>query len=520
MPYARTFVRPILNSLLAIAVATQGSLAFAYAGSQVDDTVKDETSLLTGKKMAGTKAAFCLAVEDGPVKGYNQDQLVRTASVTKTLTTFWAVEQLGPNFQYSTKIYYQPSNHELHIEGQRDPFFDRDRIFTLLADLNRKGITHLDRLTVDSNFWFWPDATEIRYLGGSGYHRKAYRPSKKSAARRHGHHAMNLGLTPSREPASIFSLGNKPFRQFVEVESHTDQTLAGDPKKIMIYLMASMNTEKWNDTLKKRYQRARALNPGLNLPEQVKMSVDKIDIVLPQANPLLGKPDVSKFVVKSAPIKNFLKLMNIWSINPWAEEVFFSLGGKTRFQSFMQSNYQYGERVANVNSGSGVNLHGARRDDSMVSCSTVVHMIRTLDQDLEEKYKLDLSDVMAVPGNDGGTWQDATKSLVVKTGTLKHPTPTKNLAGVQETANGEVYFGIFVDRKGGNSGTVRNLVTHFERHFRGVKVNEAPYTFSPIGEFTHMSALGTALPPRAPRVPPPPVRISIPAPALIMKARL
>ncbi len=514
MLHVRLFVRPFLNSVLSVVVAAQGSLAFAAAGSQIDETVKDVTSQFTGKKMAGSKAAFCLAIENGPIKGYNEDQLVRTASVTKTMTTFWAVEQLGPNFQYSSKIYYQASNHELHIEGQRDPFFDRDRIFTLLADLNRRGITHLDRLTVDSNFWFWPDATEIRYLGGAGYDRKAYSHPKKSAFRQRRRHAMLSPQVSTREPASIFSLGNKPFKLFVEAETHTDQTLAGKPDKIMIYLAAAMNTDRWNDGLKSRYQRARKLNPGLNLPDQVKMSIDKIDIVLPTANPLSGKPGVAKFEIKSAPIKNFLKLMNIWSINPWAEEIFFSLGGKARFQSFMQAKYGYGERVADMNSGSGVNLHGANRDDSMLSCSTVVSMIRTMNLDLESKYKMNLSDVLSVPGKDGGTWHDETDSLIVKTGTLNHPTPAKNLAGAAETTSGEVYFGIFVDRRGGKIGTVRTLLTHFQRHFRPVKVKESPYIFSPFSSYTHMTELSTLPSPRQPAPPP------VSATAIILKARL
>ena len=46
----------------------------------------------------------------------------------------------------------KPSTQELHIQGMRDPFFDRDRLFALLADLNLKKVKNIKRLTFDSNF--------------------------------------------------------------------------------------------------------------------------------------------------------------------------------------------------------------------------------------------------------------------------------------------------------------------------------------------------------------------------------
>jgi D-alanyl-D-alanine carboxypeptidase len=503
------------------------------APKKVDDTIKDKKVVndvsAQLKRIAGTKAAFCFAVEDGAVTGYNENDPVRTASVTKTLTTFWAVERLGPDFQYTTKIYYQPSNHEMHIEGQRDPFFDRDRMYTLLADLNRKGVKKIDHLTFDSNFWFWPDATELRYLShslGGGARRSASAKGKakggakkvatapKAHAKHHAKSASNESqpVIADRSPASAKAkgkgkgkasahkgkgarrAGGVTFKNFVEAESHTDRTLAGDPERIMTYLKISFNTAGWSGEMKSRYQRSRSMNPVLELPQSVSMEAPSIDTVTPSNNPLKGKPGVFVFVIKSAPIRTYLKIMNIWSINPYAEELFFSLGGKSELEAFMQKNYGFGARVSNINSGSGVNLHGDSRSDSTVSCSTVVRMIRQMDMDLESKWKLDLSDVMAVPGNDGGTWIDPTKTLVVKTGTLNHPTASKNLAGVEETKEGEVYFGIFVDRRGGNSGNVRRALSAMQKNFHGVPVQEKSYTFQPYWPCTHMALVSPSAP--------------------------
>lgn len=503
--------RKILSSVITFSIAMQGQLAFADYDAR--EVVHDVSSQL--KKIAGTKASFCFAVDNGSVKGYNENDPVRTASVTKTITAFWAVERLGPNFQYTTKIYVQPSNHEIHIEGQRDPFFDRDRMFTLLADLNRKGMKEINRLTYDKNFWFWPDATELRYMQGSsagvwshakgkashGKARAGAAHPGRGHARGHRRHAVNLPTPPARTeesvtrlPASItrapasFTLGNKQFKHFVEAESHTDKTLAGDPDRIASYLKVSLNTSAWGAEMKNRFAKARAMNPVLQLPQAVQMKTNAIDLV--PTNPLAGKPGVFVFTVKSAPIRQYLKLMNIWSINPWAEEIFFSLGGKDQFQTFMQSRYSFGPQVSNVNTGSGVNMHGNARNDSTVSCSSVVRMIRRMDLDLETKWKMDLSDILSVPGHDGGTWVDPSKTLVVKTGTLKNPTPAKNLAGVAETTDGEVYFGIFVDRQGGNKYTVQKALTALRSNFEGVQVKESPFTFNPVGNYTHLQLVG------------------------------
>jgi hypothetical protein len=75
----------------------------------------------------------------------------------------------------------------------------------------------------------------------------------------------------------------------------------------------------------------------------------------------------------------------------------------------------------------------------------------------------------------------------VKTGTLINPTPAKNLAGVAETTSGEVYFGIFVDRRGGTRYSVQSALTAMRSNFRPVTANARAYSFQPIGAWTHMA---------------------------------
>lgn len=498
--------RKVLSYLLAFVVVFETPMTFAAAPGNPVPGVRAQLN-----RIKGSKAAFCFAVENGAITGVNENELIRAASVTKTLTTFWAVEKLGekfPNFQYETRIHYRPDTRELHIEGMRDPFFDRDRLFTLMADLNAKGITQISRLTFDSNFWFWADASDFRYLrsmggGGSGGGR-AHRGGQHGASKRAAHgrrRRASLDSAPSRLPASVRrapAMIKDPVERFYMSEDHTKATIAGNPSRIGPSLNALMNTASWSSEIRRFYQLSRASNPRAQLPASLNLSVQSMGVVAREANPLAGKPGVYVYSIRSAPLKMYLKQMNIHSINSWAEELFFSLGGRGVFLGFMEKHFGLGDEVKDVYAGSGVNLSNEdHRYDSLVTCSTVVTVIRKLDQDLE-RLGLDLSDVLMAPGHgEGSTWEDGSNSLVVKTGTMKYPTRAKNLAGVQESTAGEVYFGIFIDRRGGESGNVGRALTEFRRSFHPVPATVRPYKFDPIAGYSHLRMIyPTIQPPR------------------------
>lgn len=391
-----------------------GSTAFAAPPTAPIES-KLVTNIRAQFKRMGTSdsSAFCYAIEDGKVQGVNPDKPVRIASVMKLLTTFWAVESLGPNYRYTTKIYYEPANKEMHIEGSHDPFFDRDRLYLLIADLNKAGIKEISRLTADKNFLINYDLTEYQYLL-SYAHSEAYAES---------------------------ALGND------NVKSKLD---------------AGFNTSNWWASHRARYNQIRAKNPT-QLPASLSLKTDATDVV--PSNPLAGKPGVVVYEIKSSSLKSYLKQMNIVSANPVADELFHALGGEDSFQAFMQEKYGMGDEVDGVHTGSGLPLRNPRIDTT-VSCSTVVRMVRRMDMDLEAKYKMDLADVMMVAGLDtqyGATHRDGTRSLIVKTGTVN---AASNFAGAEETTAGEVYFGIFMQGRAGAKRNARQILTTMMRNFR------------------------------------------------------
>lgn len=458
------FPRIMRGAVLSVLVAQ--ALAPATSGAEVVNDMKAQF-----KRLGATKGTFCYALEDSQVKGIDQDQPMRIASVAKTLTTFWAIESRGADYRFNTRLYVRPSTGEMHIQGSNDPFFDRDRLFTLIADLNAKKVTKLNRVTADHNVRVNYDATEFRYWS---------RPSTVIKKKVHGkvRRIVVGGQTGGHDPKNPFFIA----------ENHSDTSISD--QNIALRLQQGLNTKMWTSYMSSRYGRSRAANPLAKLPESVRLETAKVEIS--DSNPLKGQRGVYVFDIKSAPLRTYLKKMNIDSINPMAEELFFAMGGTTAFRAFMQKYFGMGKEVEGMLIGSGVNLHSNPRRDTTVACSTVVKMIRRMDQDLEKKG-FDLSDVMMVAGVDQGTWSTGGSSTVVKTGTLSAgSTVAKNLAGVMETTQGEVYFGIFLNGgKGQMSPKLRAAETPVLRNFRPVPLKKAPFVFSPIDQETHMKMVGT-----------------------------
>ncbi|RYZ77557.1 MAG: hypothetical protein EOP05_01400 [Proteobacteria bacterium] len=421
-------------------LVAQGSVAFA--GGTTISSVQAQLNRIKG----GGSSSFCYVVEGGAVQGINADKPVRIASVMKLMTSFWAIEKLGsPNFRWKTKIYYQASNGEMHIEGSRDPFFHRDRMYLLLSDLNRAGIKSLNRLTVDRNF--------------------------------------KMGM-------AIPDVSN----HLNESSRNTSQTNVTRDD-----LMQNFNTAKWWGDRKATYARIRKENQTPELLKEISFKVNAADIV--PSNPLAGKPGVKVFEIRSAPLRYYLKRMNIMSANPMADELFYSLGGVSGFANFLQSNYGMGNAATDVHSGSGLPI-GPPRNDSSMSCSAVVRIIRRMDLDLEKKHGMDLADVVMVAGidtADSPTFKDGSKSLVVKTGTLTAgDARAKNLAGSMQTTSGEVYFGIFMQGAAAGSGPRQSILNAFMSKFSRKAVNRKTFHFDALDNEMRLRPQGAPAPAASP----------------------
>ncbi len=379
-----------------------------------------------------SKNSFCYR-ENGRLYGENEDKLVTIASVSKVITSLWAIEELGADYQYETKFYL--SGKKLHIEGSLDPVYSKRKLFFLLAQLNEIGVTELEEISFDDNTRVYTKAED--YLGNL------------------------LTVSPARTAANL-----KDF----------------------------WNTPTWNK-LKPAYQSyvkslPSSLKEELNIPDKWSDLTLKVGKVYHRND--MPFPKAEGYQHLSPPISKYLKFMNIMSNNYIADQVFDKLGGEKGFDAYLEkvkSEEETGEvTTMKMYTGSGLNTtRKGGRVDNKSTCRTVTTLISRLDRILDGGTTT-IQEVVAVPGSDGGTFRKRLTSsrmantMVAKTGTLYH---TSALAGLINSDAGRIPFGVFHQLTGwkGNAKVVQNkTVEHLWSTTGGAKFNYKKEFFFPASE--------------------------------------
>lgn len=84
----------------------------------------------------------------------------RIASLSKVLTTHWAIAKLGPEYRFETKVFVTPglsqTSCNLHFEGDMDPYLGRDMLNAIFPQirtvLKERKCTKVDTISYDENF--------------------------------------------------------------------------------------------------------------------------------------------------------------------------------------------------------------------------------------------------------------------------------------------------------------------------------------------------------------------------------
>ncbi|HHX35538.1 MAG TPA: D-alanyl-D-alanine carboxypeptidase/D-alanyl-D-alanine-endopeptidase [Gammaproteobacteria bacterium] len=101
----------------------------------------------------------------GPGKSayMNADLLINPASTMKLVTTYAALELLGPAFQWKTEFYTDGTlkdgvlDGNLYLKGGGDPKLNMERLWLLLRDLRANGVRHVSGdLILDRNHFLPP----------------------------------------------------------------------------------------------------------------------------------------------------------------------------------------------------------------------------------------------------------------------------------------------------------------------------------------------------------------------------
>lgn len=365
---------------------------------------------------------FCYQDEKGEFKGTNVHKKVTLASVSKMVTTFWAVKELSLDYHYETKFLVKGK--KLHIEGSLDPVFSDRKLFFIVSQLQNLGLTDLEEITFDKNLRVFTKAED--YAG------------------------TVVEVTPARTAANLFDFWHTP--DWNKLKDAYKAFIAETPKSIR----AKLNLiEDLND---------------------LKVKVGKVSFV--ETAPFdATDAEVTTYIHRSPEIEKYLKFLNILSNNYIADQVFDRLGGEVEFEKFfatwMDENlpdynntrvgFKDGEPSLKMFTGSGLDsTRDGKRVDNYSSCAVIVKMMMDMDKTITEIDRK-IQNTVAVPGVDLGTFRARLNSpriartLVAKTGTLMH---TSSLTGIISTVKGKIPFGIFHQLTGakGNAKIVQDRV--------------------------------------------------------------
>lgn len=372
-------------------ISTIALLASSFSGTAMASSSTDAQFNKLVAKYGVTprdQQAYCFTDAKGAFQGVNVDKKMRIASVSKVITSLWAVDRLGPGHTYDTKFYVKGD--QMHIMGAFDPFMSNEKMIYIISSLNKLGITHLSKITFDNNIRIYPNA------------------------------------------------------QF-HSESWPEFTPEYNKQRLQLYF----NTNSWTTTLQADYKKYSSLAPVGRYVDNPTFSVDTIEHS--EINPLnlLGPvfpADFRVLTLKSPQLYKYLKEINVKSNNYAAQTVFEALGGASAFKAYAKSTFSFDEDQIEMFTGSGLPDYttGPRRDN-LATCRTVGTLVESLKEELERKNS-EIEDVIAVPGSDEGTFknrlnsEDLKNTFVAKTGTLTH---VSTLAGALNTKKGYSFFGVF-----------------------------------------------------------------------------
>jgi len=163
----RLAVRVLPIRLLSIAVAaTLIGLGGAYATpAHADDWPDRILERMDSLNLPDDDIALAAVPLDGPgaARFVNADRIMNPGSTMKLLTTYAALELLGPNFKWHTRVYTNGKlqgdvlRGDLFLVGAGDPKLTEQRLWQLLRDLRAYGIREVQGdLVLDDSYFRLP----------------------------------------------------------------------------------------------------------------------------------------------------------------------------------------------------------------------------------------------------------------------------------------------------------------------------------------------------------------------------
>lgn len=281
------------------------------------------------------------------IEGVNIDKKYPIASVSKLVTSYWALSKKGPDYQYLSVVHLTPvgqDQFDLHLQGSRDPYFGREKIHFMISELNKKGITRIRNFSFDQNFLYLKD--------------------------------LDIERDPLKEKGAF------PWQNYFLSPVGPRRTLSELQSGLMDGYVQTVQ----------RMARAK-----INLVPNARFSVGKFEFK--KSSDFTTASVTRSFSLRSAPLYRLLKEMNRNSNNFAAVMIFDALGSASDFAQFIKNELGLGRDAIEFFEGSGNRVADAPVYNS-ASCRALLLIIRALSE-VARKKMLDIDDVVSVMGEDG-----------------------------------------------------------------------------------------------------------------------
>ncbi|WP_445571563.1 D-alanyl-D-alanine carboxypeptidase/D-alanyl-D-alanine endopeptidase [Pseudomonas sp. E102] len=160
-------LRPLLLASLLFPLALPVSTSAATINTALSPNVQ---KALKNSKLQDNALSLVMVPLNGPGTPtlYNADVSVNPASTMKLVTTYAALEMLGPNHQWKTEFYTDGTlsggilNGNLYLKGGGDPKLNMEKLWLLMRDLRANGVQQVTGdLVLDRSFFIQPQLPEF-----------------------------------------------------------------------------------------------------------------------------------------------------------------------------------------------------------------------------------------------------------------------------------------------------------------------------------------------------------------------
>lgn len=158
-------LRPLLLASLLV------PLAFPVYAAPVNTTLTPNVEkALKASKLQNNALSLVMIPLNGPGTPtiFNADVSVNPASTMKLVTTYAALEMLGPNYQWKTEFYTDGTlnggilHGNLYLKGGGDPKLNMEKLWLLMRDLRANGVQQVTGdLILDRSFFNQPQLPEF-----------------------------------------------------------------------------------------------------------------------------------------------------------------------------------------------------------------------------------------------------------------------------------------------------------------------------------------------------------------------